>query len=193
MKKPMFILSFLLLSLVASAQWGIKGGLDYGKLAGHDKATWKPGFHIGATYDIKLGEKFFFQPAALFSLYRFGYKEIPSIMKDGIINKYVIEMPLNISFRSFVGESTQLAFDLGLYGKYGLFGDKKYTNWEGDVSQGSSYHGYNRFDMGLNVGGGVYFDKIYVGIAYQHGIVSGFDSSSSVRNTLLRLSLGYKF
>ncbi len=184
------ILGFLPLSV--SSQWGLKGGVDFGTLAGHDKANYKVGFHAGATYDFKLAEKFYLQPAALFSLYRCGFDE-SLLVKEGTVDKYSLEVPVNVSFRPTLTPSITLIIDLGLYAKYGLFGDTKYKMIDGESINKSSYDAYNRFDVGLNTGIGLGISRYYIGLAYQYGLTNGEKGISNFHNQIFRTSLGYKF
>lgn len=193
--KSFFIVAFFVcLPFSAFSQWGVKAGIDWGTLAGHTLATYKTGFHVGVTYDAKLSKQFYFQPALLFSHHRFGYDKLESIgMGGGVIDKYLIEIPANISFRPSISPSAKLAIDYGLYVKYGLFGDTKYDYLDGTSVVKSAYDAYNRFDMGINLGAGVEFAKLYVGGAFQFGLTNGEKGFKTLHNKTFRISMGYKF
>jgi hypothetical protein len=190
-----FFLTIILLglmSLSAFSQWGAKVGADFGTLAGFDDANYKTGFHAGATYDFKLIEQFYIQPAALFSLHRFGFDE-NLLVKEGTVNKYSLEIPVYVSFRPSITSSTKLVLDLGLYAKYGLFGNTNYKMQDGESIDKSSYDTYNRFDIGFNTGIGLEIARCYIGGGYQYGLTNGEKGIPSIQNQIFRASLGYKF
>ncbi|MDR0824338.1 MAG: PorT family protein [Prevotella sp.] len=195
--KLKLLLFALLFSLSAYSQWGVKAGLDYGTLSGAYATKYKVGFHAGATYDFKLSEKFYFQPAALFSLHSFGFDGNKLFyLKDGTVDRYFLEIPANFSFRPAITSSTKLVIDFGLYAKYGLFGKLKYIvhsedNYE--TVRASSYDEYNRFDVGVNVGVGMEINRIYIGLGYQRGLTNEDGEVEAFRNQIFRISCGYKF
>ncbi len=217
MKKIGLIILTVFLSVSAYSQFGVKAGADYGTLAGREAATYRWGFHGGFTYDFQIAEKLYIQPAALFSLHSFGFKE-KDYINHGQVNKFMVEMPVNFSFRPQISYSydVKLVVDLGPYIKYGIGGDKDIVLqnllWGSNRVKGSAFddsyvndeykpgHPYdtketfqfNRLDVGVNVGIGVEVTKIYAGISYQYGFLDG-EKDNSVHNSIFRFSLGYRF
>ena len=185
---------FLIIPFSIHAQWGIKAGVDYGKLAGHGGTKYRPGYHIGVTYDYKLSGNFYLQPAFLFSYYQFGFKT-DSYLKKGAVDKYNLELPINLSLKPQLTENIKLVTDFGMYFKYGLGGNYKFEYWDFPKNTGSAFDdAYNRFDYGINIGVGCEIDKIFIGLSYQYGLTGATsDKDSKTHNQLLRLSLGYKF
>jgi len=218
MKKIGLLIFTVLLSVSAYSQFGIKAGVDYGTLAGHDASTYRWGFHGGFTYDFQLSEKLYIQPAVMGSLHSFGLKEWHFI-DHGKVNKFSVEVPVNLSFRPQISYSydVKLVIDFGPYIKYGFAGDKfaqlkdvkaGKTDVKGSAFDHSFNNGYkgetalfeetdktfafNRIDFGLNAGIGVEVTKIYAGISYQYGFLNG-EKNNSVHNSIFRFSLGYRF
>lgn len=221
MRKIGFLILTVLLSVSAYSQFGIKAGADYGTLAGHDAATYRWGFHGGFTYDFQLSEKLYIQPALLGALHSFGFKE-RDFINHGKVNKFSVEVPVNLSFRPQISYSydVKLVIDLGPYIKYGFAGDKyvslqdiyagktEVTGSAFDDSFNNGHAGetvlpdgkttshtfaFNRIDAGINVGLGVEVTKIYAGISYQYGFLNGEKNNSDVHNSIFRFSLGYRF
>ncbi len=189
--KILFFLIFLSFPFSLFSQWGGKAGLDYGTLTGTDLSKYRLGFHIGATYDFKLNDKFYLQPALLFSLNSVGLQQGVN-GKDGKVDKYYLEVPVNLSFRPKISNNNKFVFDFGLYTKYGLFGNTEYETDEGKIIE-STYNIYNRFDAGINIGTGIEIKRLYIGLAYQLGFVHADKQLSSLNNQIFRASLGYKF
>ncbi|MDH6309736.1 hypothetical protein M2451_002080 [Dysgonomonas sp. PFB1-18] len=191
-KKRILLYLFILVPFALYAQWGVKGGLDYCTLVKHDLSNYRLGFHIGPTYDFYLSEKIYLQPSVLFSYFQFGFESDEYIVK-GSVERYNLEIPVNLSFRQPLSENTKLIIDLGPYLKCGLFGDSNYDYKNNTINEFSTYDIYSRFEFGLNVGGGIEIDKIYAGLAYQYGLTGATGKNSRVNNQLFRFSLGYKF
>jgi hypothetical protein len=189
--KTLLFIAFILLPLSLFSQWGAKVGLDYGTLTGTDLSKYRIGFHAGATYDIRLYEKLYLQPALLLSLNSVGLNQGTNL-KDGKIDRYYLGIPVNLSFRPGITENSKFVIDLGLYAKYGLFGNSKYWNGEKEIKE-STYKAFNRFDCGINIGAGIEINKMYFGISYQLGFTSVNKELDAYNNQIFRASLGYKF
>ena len=190
--KNIILFFFLLLPFVLHAQWGVKGGADYCSITGSNPYSHHAGFHIGATYDYQLSGNFYLQPALLFSLFQFRHPWT-NLYNSGKAQKYSIELPVNFSLQPYITKKTKLVVDLGVFFKYGLWGDSRLKMHEGPEQTDSSFDRYNRFDCGINVGGGFQIQRVYIGLSYQYGLVNAEKGISDYHNQLTRISLGYKF
>jgi hypothetical protein len=195
-------------SIPCLVQWGVKGGIDYGAVPAIYSFTYRVGFHAGATYDIPLSSKMYFQTGALFGLQSFGFhmtqgwiiiedKNEELAKKVSKVDNYNIEIPATLSFRPEINSQKhiRLIADLGLYVKYGLFGNVKYYDVDNTVYEGATFkddRDYNRLLIGINAGTGVQFDKIYTCFGVQCGL-TGIMPQSNLRNVIFRLSTGYRF
>ncbi len=126
----------------------------------------------------------------LFSLFQFRYP-VTELYNSGKAQKYSLELPLNLSFQPHLTEKVKLVVDAGVYFKCGIAGNYKLKGV--DDLTGSSYDDFNRFDFGLNIGGGVQISKIYIGLGYQYGLINAEKGISDYHNQITRISLGYKF
>lgn len=192
MKKTVLLMVILLVSLHSHAQWGIKGGLNYSTMTGYTQSKYMLFGHIGGTYETKLSEKWYIQPELLFSAVGCNLKDDGVVLKDGHINIYALELPVNLSFRPYLTEHTKLVFDVGLYARYGLFGNKTYKYYNDPKVDKSPFDSYNRFDTGFNLGIGIQKHQVYSIFGFQRGLShaeKGVDSYHQV----FRLSVGYKF
>ncbi|GHV17588.1 hypothetical protein FACS1894169_13030 [Bacteroidia bacterium] len=201
------LILFILISVQGFAQWGVKGGIDYGTVTEMDLPAYRAGFHIGATYDMPLSPKMYFQTGVLFGLQSFGFHQVgydenlnkKQAENKSMVDNYNIEVPVTLSFRPEINRQKhiKLIIDLGLYGKYGLFGNVKYYDVDNTVYKGTTFrgegNGYKRLLIGVGAGAGIQFDdKIYTCLGFQYGL-TGIESQSHVKNMIFRLSIGYRF
>lgn len=191
-KKLISLLLFCVCTLPSFAQWSIKGGLDYGTLTGSSATNYRFGFHIGAAYDVELSDLFYFHPSLLLSKHSFGFDRLWGTV-EGEVDRYVFEAPVVISFRPYINNDTRFMVDAGLYGKCGLWGDREVTLLNYKISKSSTYDTFNRFDLGLHLGVGVNFRRIYTTLNYQYSFTAAEKDVSDFHYQNFRVSLGYKF
>jgi hypothetical protein len=192
MKKIIPIVILILYSFNLYSQISIKGGLNYSTITDHSLSKYKFSGHIGGTYDFKLSKKWYFQPELLFTSIGCNLKDDGSVVKDGHINIYALEMPVNLSFRPEISDNLHLLVDFGIYLRYGLFGNKKYNYYDSPKVDESPFNAYNRFDAGLNIGLGLQKNNYYGIFTFQRGLThaeKGMDGAHQV----LHFSLGYRF
>ena len=100
-----------------------------------------------------------------------------------------LEIPVLASYRYNFTDNIQMQINFGPYFAYGITGkvkikyDKEYTSKEDDVFNvfdpkeiGSvdPEIALKRFDMGLHIGGGLTFKKIYFGVFYEFGLTNSY-------------------
>lgn len=177
-------------------RFGVKGGANLANLTGdYEGASSMVGFHVGGFAEIKLSDKFAIQPELLYSAQ--GAKVKQTFFEE--TDKYDVKLSyLNIPVlaKYYVTEefSVEAGPQLGvlLSAKEGKEDAKDY---------------YKSVDFGFNVGAGYNFtEDLSVGVRYTAGLSSvaktpegdaefeGFDVPSiAIRNSVLALSVGYKF
>lgn len=191
MKKIIPILLLFFCSLNAYSQWGIKAGLNYSTITGGSLYDYRFSGHIGGTYDLKLSEKWYFQPELLFTSIGSDLKDDGLVLKGGHVDIYALELPLNFSFRPVIGNDLKLLLDFGLYARLGLFGNKTYKYYESPKVDDSPFDAYNRFDTGINLGVGIQKSHYYGIIAFQRGISHA--EKGGGYHQVFKFSIGYKF
>jgi len=69
MKKPILLLCFTLITLVSTAQFGLKAGLNIANVGGDDAEDNKAliGWYLGAYYNAMIASSFSFQPELIWS------------------------------------------------------------------------------------------------------------------------------
>lgn len=174
-----------------SAQWGINGGCDFSSLTNCGESKIQTGFHLGATYDIPLNSNFYFQPGLLFTSNGFNFQTSFYSEKKSV-KMYALEVPLNFSFSPKLGKNFKLNTDLGLYMRYGLFGNKEFKYLDETIKE-SSFVAYNRPDIGLNFGLGLGYKRMALIGSYQLGLTNAEKDISGMRHKKIRVTLRYLF
>lgn len=166
-------------------RFGVKGGLNLTTLTGDaTNANSLVGFQVGGFAEIKIIKKLAIQPELLYSTQgakydNFGdtkldYLNIPVLAKYYITDKFTVEAGPQIGFLLSAKDDGQ------------------------DIKSDT-----RSVDLGFNFGGGYNFtDNLSAGIRYTVGISNIYDTDYdnvenyldySVRNSVLALSLAYKF
>lgn len=189
-RKILIILFTALMIHPIWAQWGVTGGFDLSSI-GRENPKIIPAFHIGSVYDLKLSNKFYFQPRLMFSSFGFGFSPSYSL-KKATVSMYGLEVPLLISFRPSLGTSTKLMVNAGPYAKYALFGKKHYEYSDNEIVTGSPFDAYNRTDIGFMLGIGLEHKQLQYGIDYQIGL-NDAEKEISGGHRNFRISISYLF
>ena len=148
------------------------------------------------------------QPSLFFSQkgakYSSGYEgTVVDADADVKINQLYLELPINVQFRFNLADNTNLVIATGPYLACGVGGKTKFDGGAsiggiavngGDKvdTVGSDGLDYNRFDAGWNIGLGVEFGKILVGLDTQLGFCKVMDGNAP-HNASIGITLGYKF
>ncbi|WP_409415650.1 porin family protein [Flavobacterium sp. PS2] len=190
MKKIILSMVAILAFGFANAQetrFGVKGGLNLTNFTGGYDTKSLVGFHVGGFAEIKVMDKFFIQPELLYSAQgakfdspfgdydaKLNYLNIPVLAKYYVTKEFSVEAGPQIGFLLSAKTDGEDAKD-----------------------------GYKSTDIGFNLGAGYNFtENLSVGIRYTIGL-SGLadrgdyedldDYYDSAKNSVLALSLGYKF
>ena len=164
-------------TLTGDIDMGSKVGLNVAPIIGLRVSDTTPVFLESGLYFSGLGAKKGKSSIAL------NYLEIP------VLIKYGIQASDDIAVLPFVGPTF----------RYGLFGDKWKTEGEGKVN---SFGGdrFKRADMGIKLGCGAEYNKLYLELGYEFGIINiagwkaanGIDDGSS-HNGNFFVNLGVNF
>ncbi len=166
------------------AKFGVKAGLNLANWTGDVEETkTKVGFNVGGFVEIKVSEKFSVQPELLYSAqgtdfdgetYSFGYINIPVMAKFYVAKSFSLEAGPQVGF---------------------LISAK--AKEDGSDEKVDIKEGFESVDFGLNFGAGYDFtEKFSVGVRYNLGlsnIVKDAPDSFKINNSVLSLSVGYKF
>ena len=192
MKPIAIILLFILYPLSINAQWGVKIGGHLSSIEDLGYNKYKTSIHVGGTYELKLAEKWYLQPELQFTTVGHKIKNDNYLSKGGHVEIHALELPVNFSFRPTLPNDFKLLFDMGLYTRLGLFGNKTYKYYDLEKVDESPFDAFSRFDAGLNLGIGLQKKRYYGVFSFQQGFVHA-EKDINVYHRVFKFSLGYKF
>ena len=187
--------------------FGIRAGINFQNINGKDAAgnTLKndltTGFHAGINAEVPVGDGFYLQPGALYTVKGAEYAG------DTKVKLSYIEVPVNFIYKPILGTGN-LVLGFGPYVAFGMNGSIKDANGnKTDLDFGSAYNASNpatyfkSFDAGGNLLAGYEFaNKFSFQLNAQLGLVNINKESQGIlndksrwRNTGFGLSLGYRF
>lgn len=205
MKK--IILSSLLILAVSftyaqKAEFGVKGGLNIANqnYSGEDAPSPSSiiGFHIGGFVDVKISEKFSFQPELIYSTQGSKFSENLSIEGDvynvdATLKMAYINIP--VMFKYYVADK----FNLEAGPQIGFLTSCKMKVEAMGLSETEDVKdSFESIDFGLNIGAGYDFtEKLSAGVRYNFGLSNVAKTEagddSEIKNSVFSLSVGYKF
>lgn len=175
---------------------GVRAGLNvagFTGVLGEDMDS-KCGFVGGLSADFAIMESFYINSGVFFSMNGVKYEE------DGYeltFNPMYIKIPVMASYRYNFNENLQWQLNFGPYFAFGVGGDAK------EKEHGEEYKvdffgddddqfGGKRFDMGLGIGTGVTWNKIFFGIQYDFGMTKVVKDIKG-KSSAFSVSVGYNF
>ena len=172
----------------------------------------KIGFNVGVAVEFPIVRSFYINSGLFYTTKGIKFEESGSDWSEKTtFNAGYLELPVYASYRMNFAEASQLQVNFGPYFAYGVNGKVKYEgNDDGDVSKydydlfgvaddnsEEDKGGFKRFDCGLGVGLGCTWNRIYLGINYQFGLVNIADKeawgNAKIKNSNFSVSLGYNF
>lgn len=215
MKKVLFATVVVLGFMTTQAQeikFGAKVGLNGSTLTGDvEDAKMIFGAHVGGFAEIKITDKFSFQPELLFSMQgakneyseseEFG-GDVYSYSEETTVKLNYLNVPLMAKYyatqKFFVEAGPQVGFLVSAKSDYEytekINGSVDYSDSEDGIDVKDNF---KSVDFGFNFGLGYEFtENIFAGARYNFGFsditdVSGFDDK--VNNGVFQVSFGYKF
>lgn len=213
--KVLVIVFIAFFSFQTNAQtFGIKGGLNLSNMLDKDDDetysndySLKPGFHVGLTVDIPINDFLSFEPGLLLTTKGLKYEdEEMGVELDSKINLYYLDIPLMLKASHDLGGGLKMFGAVGPYVGFGLSGkikievefqgDKETDEIDVDWGNDEDEDTFKRLEMGLTFGAGVEINSIVLAISYDLGLsnISTFqDYGSTVKNRVLKFSVGYRF
>ena len=210
MKKNLFlwILSILFTgaTFAQSPEIGITAGLNVSNTTLFKDNSFKPGFQAGVVADFSIAKNFSILPEFLFSQRGFKNKNVQLVDSQGnwtgetLTNTYnYLQLPINAAYKFDVGNDAKVIVFAGPYFGYAV--SAKGNSWNIDIGSNGSL---NRFDFGMNVGVGYQYEKIFVKLQYNQGLINvqnpniiideqNSNNASSMRNMNIAVTAGYFF
>ena len=150
------------------------------------------GFQIGVDYEMEISESLFFNPALMYSTKgsKFEIDFFGETFESTSTFNY-IDVPLDFVYKIGL-ESMQVGVFAGPYLGYFLGGSSESDGEKEDIDTDE----VNALDYGLDLGVGLYLEKISVRVFYQLGLanlVKDAEGDESVKNKVLGVTAGYRF
>jgi hypothetical protein len=172
-------------------KFGVKGGLNLANFSGDiEDGSTLAGLNIGVFAEIKLSDKFVFQPEVLFSgqgadsnegSFNLNYINVPLMMKYYVADKFNFEAGPQIGFLT----SAKIKMD-------GVSIDSKrlFTSTDFGINFGAGYDFTQKFSAGVRYNLGV--SNIFSD-EFKEALQQEVQEDVSVQNSVFSLSLAYKF
>lgn len=200
MKKLFSLLIFAIIGINAASAQKLSGEIVAGlNIADVSELDSRIGFHVGIKGTYNFSNEFngaYANAGALISL-KGGQLDYGTLLKANL-DAYYLEIPVHIGYKYAFNEKFALFGEFGPYVGIGLFGKSKLES-EGEsisVDTFSDTGGVKRFDMGLGFRVGAEINKLIpISIGYDFGLanINEDETGSSIKNSNLTISIGYKF
>ncbi len=195
--KKLFVFSlmwFVFTGVSFSQHFGLKGGLDllnvkYVYQGEDEKANVQMGFHLGMAAEINLSRNIALGSGLIFA--EKGFKEDYQLSGKDKTTFFYLEMPLLLILKGQLLQQGIYLFG-GTYFDYGLFTNLTGSGFVIDKGFGGLPQQYQKFDMGLKIGGGITLNVFRIGLEYSHGWsdIRNADDTS-VKNRVLGINVIY--
>lgn len=192
---------------------GVRAGFNLQNITGEAEGedlenTLKPGFNVGAFYEISVAPDFYFQPNLLFNMKGAKNKD-----EDSNFSLGYVELPLHFLYKPQLG-SGRIIVGFGPYLAYGVTGKIKTDNetidvkFKNDLSEDEALeivYGETFYMKGFDAGADVFFGyefpfQVSVQFNAQLGLLNlmpKFEGETvddtSLKNVGFGLSVGYRF
>jgi hypothetical protein len=194
------LLIFAFANLNGQIKYGAKAGLNFSTMTlkymglSIDPKT-LVGFHIGGYAEFPIIENLSIQPGLLISTKGTKY-DFSS--EKGTISPVYLDVPVNLMYSFNINPKIpKISVFTGPYFAYGIAGKYKIGDESSSISYGSGDdYDLKPFDMGINFGAGMTFNKIFVSLQYGIGFANLSPATSvdmEMKNRVFGISAAYQF
>ena len=179
----------------STVYYGVRFGLNLSTLTGDgtDDASMKAGMNLGGVVGLRVSDS---APLFLESGLYFTMSGANGKGKD-VVNLNYFEIPILMKYGIQATDDIAVLPYLGPTLRMGIGGKTKEDNGAGGVSSVGSFSSdgaYNRPDVGIKIGCGVEYNKLYGELGYQFGITNILDSDNNAQhNGALFINIGMNF
>jgi len=175
----------------SSVYYGMRLGLNVSSVTGDFKevAGSKAGLNLGGVIGLRVSETTpIFLESGLYYTQRGGKKD-----KENYVNLNYLEIPILMKYGVQVSDDIAVLPFIGPTFALGIAGQTKH---EGEAKH-SSYDDCNRADVGIKLGCGAEYNKLYLELGYQFGITNVAkevdNTSLSAHNGAFFVNIGMNF
>lgn len=191
MKKILFLVALVAMTFSASAQFGIKAGVNLASMVdGKDISDFsrsRAGYYFGVNYGMELSDKFTFVPELIYSSQGAKINSKPYIGKAALRLTY-INLPMMFKFNLVENFSLDFGPQIGLnIIEKAVVDGKTY-----DLNEIGIKGDINKFDVAISVGATYSFCNFFIDGRYNYGLTK-FESDFKAYNRIFQLGMGYKF
>ena len=178
----------------SSVYYGLRLGMNFSTISGDyfDLGT-RIGMNLGGVVGIRVSDSTpVFLESGLYYASR-GAKEGKST-----VSTHNLEIPLLIKYGIQATDEIAVLPYIGPYFAFGLGGNYKYEIGNSEFKKDGTYDFMKRFDMGFKVGCGAEYNKLYLELGYQFGVMNLLKeevnpADESARNGSLYVNFGVNF
>ena len=173
--------------------YGIRLGANFSTLAGKrfDNLGTRVGMNLGGVVGIRVSDATpVFLESGLYYASRGAKKDKQTATTHNL------EIPLLIKYGIQVSDDIAVLPYIGPYFAYGLGGNFKYYDEDLTIQKGKTFDYLKRFDMGFKVGCGAEYNKLYLELGYQFGVMNIAEDNPgdlSARNSSIYVNFGVNF
>lgn len=178
----------------STTQWILRAGLNMADLAGKDAddAGTKAAYDVALSFQKPLSDFGMFWGME-FGLGSRGYSYDEDDYEESLLSHNVRFSPFTFGYAYNFTDQIKADVRLGGYASFdytGKFKEKEYDDEE-DWNI-SDCDGYQRFDAGINLGIGVWYNKFNLDFSYQRGFIGVVEDTKWYTNNFM-IRLGYAF
>lgn len=176
--------------------FSVKGGVNFNSFSRENSAGLKSniGYHIGATYDIGLGQYFSVEPGLFLDTRGAKFEGSGFVGKTNVIG---ITVPVLAKGTFEVNRDLNVFVNAGPFVNIGLGGTRKTetatVTEKRDVTFGNGANDIERTHFGLNFGAGLEFHRFILGAGYDLGLSEVKNREVKTKLNAFKISVGYKF
>lgn len=212
MKKGLILVLFALVSVVSYSQvsWNAKVGMNMNNITDMEDSDMKIGYTLGVGMDYAFTDMWSIQPSLMFSSKgtKVSFEEDGDKYKESY-NPLYLELPVLAAAKFSISDNAKIVVNAGPYFAFGVGGKASVEETdEADYDfklfskeDGADEAVMNRFDVGLQYGVGLEFNKFLVNLSGQYGFTKLLKGDwedekgdkISPKNIGFSIAVGYKF
>lgn len=162
---------------------GIRGGFNVANSAEEAATTSMVGYNVGVSLDVPILESLYFQSGVYASEKGYNLNSIEARV-------HYLEFPILASYRYNINDNWQIQLNFGPYFAAGLAAKRTNGSHETDLFDREIM---KRFDAGLQIGTGVTYKRVYLGLGYDIGLCNVTMVGTDAKTRAFFMHAGFNF